>query len=616
MALSTRAKAVALPVCKCKEVGALATGCAHTAGTIDLRVVSESAPIEPHFARDAASASSADAAFWRSSTIQAFALLSLASAVFFFHLGSYGLWEPDEARYAEIAREMLATRNFIVPHLNYVAYVEKPPLLYWLGATWMALFGVNEFAARLTPALAALAGVMMTWLFVWRTIGCGRALLAGAILTTSTLYALMAQVLTTDMLLAAAVTVAMFALYLHWSEGGRWCWLGYAAIAMGLLAKGPVGAAIPILTLAIFLWWQGELPGAIGRFHALAGGAMVLLIAAPWFIAIAIREPGFVDFYFIGEHLRRFFESSYSHGEPFYYYLPVLAAGIMPWTLMVPFIAWRALTRTPAARFCIVAATVVIVMFSAASAKLIPYILPAAAPIAVLLAEGIYSRAFPAGMHGTAEPPGVRARFATVGAMLSLLGVAVLAAAMTAPLFSSPYVVAARPALYALGLIGAAGGALVAEIFRHWRIDMGLAAMVLVAAIALGAGSYVRLEAEPLRSYAALARTVQARAPDAALICYPKYVQALPFYTHRRVILVGAPTELSFGEMHAADGSHYFFRSENDVVRLWNMPGPVVLVIDERELSKLRERLGEFTVIGSEWHKRAILKASEPRYAS
>ncbi|HVB82881.1 MAG TPA: glycosyltransferase family 39 protein [Candidatus Binataceae bacterium] len=551
---------------------------------------------------------------WRWPAIDALALLSLASAVFFFHLGSYGLWEPDEARYAEIAREMLATRNFIVPHLNYVAYVEKPPLLYWLGVMWMALFGVNEFAARLTPALAALAGVFMTWLFVRRTMDRGRALLAGAILTTSTLYAVMAQVLTTDMLLTAAVTVALFALYLHWSEGGRWCWLGYAAIAMGLLTKGPVAAVIPILAVAIFLWWQGELRGAIGRFHALAGGAMVMLVAAPWFIAIAIREPGFVDFYFIGEHLRRFFEPSYSHNQPFYYYLPVLAAAMMPWTLMAPFIAWRTLARTPAGRFCIVAAAVVIVMFSAASAKLIPYILPAAAPIAVLLADGIYSRAFAAGAEAAA--PGVRIRFAAVGVVLSLLGGALLVVAMTAPLFRSPYVIAARPALYALGLIGAVGGALVGEIFRHWRLDAGLAAMVLVTAIALGAGTWIRLEVEPLRSYAALARTVQARAPDATLICYPRYVQALPFYTHRRVILVGAPTELAFGQTHAADGNRYFFRSENDLLRLWNMPGPIVLVIDERALNKLRDRLGEFTVIGSEWHKRAILKASGPRYAS
>ncbi len=578
--------------------------------------MSEPAPIEPHFATAAASAPRALEALRRWPAIDALALVGLASTIFFFHLGSYGLWEPDEARYAEIAREMLAGRDFIVPHLNYVAYVEKPPLLYWLGALWMALFGIDEFAARLTPALAALVGVWMTWLFVRRTMGRGRALLAGAILTTSTLYAVMAQVLTTDMLLAATVTVALFALYLHWSEGGRWCWLGYAAMAMGLLAKGPVAAAIPILTIVIFLWWRGELRGAIGRFHAVAGAAMVLLIAAPWFIAIAIHEPGFIDFYFVGEHLRRFFQSSYSHGEPFYYYVPVLAAGMMPWTLMAPFIAWRSLARGPAGRFCIIAAAVVIVMFSAASAKLIPYILPASAPIAVLLADGIFSRAFPAGASPEAAPRGVRARFALVGIALSLLGVAMVLAAMTAPLFSSPYVVATRPALYALGLIGAAGGALIAEIFRHWRLDAGLAAMVLVSAIALGAGSYVRLEAEPLRSYASLARTVQARAPDATLICYPRYVQALPFYTRRRVILVGAPTELSFGEAHAADANRYFFSSEDDVLRLWNMPGPVVLVVDERELNRLRDRLGKFTAIGSEWRKRAILKADEPRYPS
>src|SRR6185437_9449935 len=210
-------------------------GCTDAPRTIHLGVVPQPAEIDSQ-ALPGQPARYQPAVRWPS-RIDGFAVFAFAFAIFFFHLGSYGLWEPDEARYAEIAREMLASRNFLVPHLNFVAYIEKPPLLYWLGAIWMALFGVNELAARLTPALAALAGVMMTWFFVRRTMGRGRALLAGAILTTSTLYAVMAQVLTTDMLLAAAVTAALFALYLHWSEGGRWCWLGYVAIAMGLLAK-------------------------------------------------------------------------------------------------------------------------------------------------------------------------------------------------------------------------------------------------------------------------------------------------------------------------------------------------------------------------------------------
>ena len=324
----------------------------------------------------------------------------------------------------------------------------------------------------------------------------------------------------------------------------------------------------------------------------------------------------FVDFYFVGEHLRRFFQSGYSHGEPIYYYVPVLAAGMMPWTLMAPFVSWRERMRSAPTRFCIVAAAVVVATFSLASAKLIPYILPAAAPIAVLLADGIFARGFPENSHTGGQLTGIRMRYAAVGVILSLLGAAMIAVAMTAPLFSSPYVVATRPAMYAIGLIGLAGGLLAAESFRHWRIDAGLATIVATAALALGAGTYARLEAEPMRSYAALAREVAARAPEATLICYPRYVQALPFYTERRAILVGAPTELAFGETRAADAERFFFRSEADVLRLWNMPGPVVLVIDQRELDRLRDRLGEFTMIGSEWHKRAILKAGEPRYAS
>ncbi len=110
--------------------------------------------------------SSADAApavrLRRRELMEAAALGLLALAVFFFHLGSYGLWEPDEARYAEIAREMIDTGNFIVPHLNYVPYVEKPPLLYWTTSFAFHFLGINEFAARVVPALSALAGAMLT----------------------------------------------------------------------------------------------------------------------------------------------------------------------------------------------------------------------------------------------------------------------------------------------------------------------------------------------------------------------------------------------------------------------------------------------------------------------
>jgi 4-amino-4-deoxy-L-arabinose transferase-like glycosyltransferase len=217
------------------------------------------------------------------------AIIALSVAVCFFHLGSYGLWEPDEARYAEIAREMLQSGNLLVPHLNYVAYVEKPPLLYWLTTLSFWIFGVSEFAARLPVALCAIVGIIATYIFALRTFGRRHAILAAAILATTPLYALMAQVLTTDMTLTALVTIATFALFLHQQEGGRWCWIAYVAMGLAVMTKGPVGAALPILSILIWLALNRELRGAIARFHAILGLTIVTIIAAPWFVAMTIR---------------------------------------------------------------------------------------------------------------------------------------------------------------------------------------------------------------------------------------------------------------------------------------------------------------------------------------
>src|SRR5260370_25371768 len=284
------------------------------------------------------------------------AIVALAAAIFFFHLGSFGLWEPDEARYAEIAREMLNSANAIVPHLNYVAYVEKPPLLIWLMTVSFRVFGISEFAARLPIAISAIAGVFATYFFALRAFGRRHAILAGAILATTPLYAVMAQVITTDMLLTALVTLATFAFYLHWKEGGRWCWIAYVAMGLAVMTKGPVGAALPILTMVIFLGWNRELGGAIRGFRAIPGPALTIFIAAPWFVAMIIREPGFFDFYFVGEHIRRVFDADYSHAEAFYFYVPVLALGLLPWSLMVPFLTWLSPPRNPARWFCVDAA--------------------------------------------------------------------------------------------------------------------------------------------------------------------------------------------------------------------------------------------------------------------
>ncbi len=531
------------------------------------------------------------------------ALIIWATGVFFFHLGAYGLWEPDEARYAEIAREMLALHEYILPHLNYVPYIEKPPLLYWLTALSMHFFGINEFAARFPNALAALVGVVAVYYFALRVLDLKRGIASGVILFTSALYPIMAQVLTTDMLLTATITVAFFAFFLHWRDGGRWCWLMYVAMALGTLTKGPVAIAIPLMVGAIFLAWEGEWRGALGRFHVIPGMILIAAICAPWFIAVSIRQPDFLDFYIIREHFRRVFDASYSHGEPFYYYLPVILAGTLPWSIVALVIPWRSLAPNPARRFCVIAAATVLIIFSIANAKLIPYILPAWAPLTVVLGGGIVS---------LTEMDVNRRGLITIGLLLVIAGAGLITIALCAAQFSSPYLILVRPAIAAAGIILVAGGLSSAICFWRKQVVVGLAAVAVAASAIYLIIGYGRLMAESTRSYARLARQIEQRAPDAALICYPRYIQSLPFYCHRRIILIGPETELAYGAKHSPDASNFFFKHKADLLRLWAAPHSPVLVLDRSAFPTLKNYLGKFEVIAEDSKKIVIRRSASP----
>jgi len=537
----------------------------------------------------------------------------LAFMVFFFHLGSYGLWEPDEARYAEIAREMLSSGNFLVPHLNYVPYIEKPPLLYWMTSLAFHFLGTNEFAARLVPALSALGGVIATYWFGRRSFDHRRGLLAAAILTTSPIYAVMAQVLITDMLLTVLLTVAFFSLFLQWREGGRWWLAMYAAAALAVLTKGPVGVILPGLAGLLFLWRQGELRAGLKKFHLVTGALIIAAVVLPWFAAIAIRQPGFIDFYFVREHFRRVFVSTYSHGEPFYFYLPVLLVGLLPWSICLPLLLSDA-TRGPARSFCAIVAGIVVALFSAANAKLIPYVLPAVPPLAMLLADSILCALENRTVQSRAWQIKKASIVTAVAAALCVGGVACLIMAVAASHIRDRDVALLGPVFLAIGAIVLAGGAGAFAAFRRERFGAGLALVVVTVAGALLACSYGRIRVESLHSYASLSRELALRAPGSTLIDYHRYPQAIPFYTHRRVILAGPfRSELRFGAEHSPDRTQYFPESDAELLSLWARDPSPVLVIDEADLPHLAAGLGPVRVIASQGHKRAVTKMSAPK---
>ncbi len=262
-------------------------------------------------------------------------LLLLAAVACLEPAGS-GLSEPDETRYAEIPREMLAAGDLVVPRLNGLPYFEKPPLLYWANAASFRLFGQTPWAARLPTRLAGLGTALLVVLAAARAGGRRRGLAAGILLLASPIGFLMTRTNLTDGLLAFFFTATLLAgraAVLRF-EATR-PWIGLAALtgalaAAAFLTKGLVAIALPG---AILLAWAL----ATGRFRTLVGTLFLspapvafLAIAAPWFLLVERRHPGFLQFFFIHEHFQRFATGAAKRPGPIYYFVPVFLLGFLP----------------------------------------------------------------------------------------------------------------------------------------------------------------------------------------------------------------------------------------------------------------------------------------------
>lgn len=321
------------------------------------------------------------------------ALIVAASALLFSNL-SYPLIEPDEARYAEIGREMLSSGDWIVPTLNGKPYFDKPPMFYWLIAGSFQLFGTNETAARHVPAAAAFLTLLVTFAFGRRLVGARAALLAVFMLAVMTGFVHCGRFLILDGVLTLFVTLALFAAHeAVCGERLRWSWWLTAAFscALGVLTKGPVALMLVVPPIVGYAWLNRH-RARPSLTHWCAALALVSAVTAPWFLAICLRSPEFAREFFIDHHLKRFFAGHY-HDRPIWFYAPVLLIGCMPWTpLLFPLAHFlfarsanvRAL-RSPALGFLVLWASWCVLFFSLSRGKLPPYILPAFPAIALLL---------------------------------------------------------------------------------------------------------------------------------------------------------------------------------------------------------------------------------------
>ncbi|HZP93190.1 MAG TPA: glycosyltransferase family 39 protein [Burkholderiales bacterium] len=471
-------------------------------------------------------------------------------AVWFSGLEYRKLAKTDEGRYAEIPREMVVTGDWLTPRLNGIKYFEKPPLQYWGTALAYEAFGVRQWTSRLWPAFTGLLGILAAWLGARRLYGEPAGRIAAMVCASMLLYEAMAHIDTLDMGLAGFMAWALSGFLCAQTAGSEravsgWMALSWFATALAVLSKGLVAILLPGLTLALyslllreFSFWR--------RLRPLLGVLILALVAVPWFVAVSIANPEFPQFFFIHEHFTRFLTKVHRRVQPWWFFFPILLAGMLPWTISaVPAAlrAWREKTGGQGFRpgpFLLVYCAVVFAFFSASGSKLPSYILPLFPAAAILI--------------GAYLPQVAPRHFAWQIAPAAVLGLVMLVAApLLAPSFrnaDAPLEMYLRFARWqqAGGAFLLAGAAAAWLLCARKRLVAAAAATAMSALVGFQVVTAGYDELHPLASSWQIASQVKPLLqPDTPFYSVRIYEQALPFYLERPVTLVAYGDEFEYG---------------------------------------------------------------------
>ena len=331
--------------------------------------------------------------------VSRFVLAALAVFTLVVGIGNMGrhLANPDEGRYSEISREMAASGDWVTPRLNGLKYFEKPPLQYWATASAFEVFGENEVSARLYVFLCGLATILLVGFTAWRLHGPGPSLAAMLVLVASPYFMALGGIVTLDMGLTLWTTATFFALLLseQAADAGRqrvrrrWMLAAWAAMALAVLSKGLIGIVFAGAAVFFVIVLSRSL-AILKRMEWLPGLALFLVIAAPWFLAVAAANPEFARFFFVHEHFERFLTQSHRRVQAWWFFLPIIALGFLPWLAAAPSAiaqAWRAERGESfqPLRASLLWAAFIVAFFSASGSKLPAYVLPAFPPLALVL---------------------------------------------------------------------------------------------------------------------------------------------------------------------------------------------------------------------------------------
>lgn len=491
-------------------------------------------------------------------------LAFLAAACFallwFANLQYRDLFQTDEGRYAEIPREMLASGDWVTPRLDGLKYFEKPALQYWATAATYAVFGESNWTSRLWTALTGFLGVLLTAWVGWRLFDRRTAWAAAIILASSFYYVIMGHFNTLDMGVSFFMSATLFAFLLAMQAADKedirarrnWMYVAWAAAALGMLSKGLEAVVLPgavfvLYTLVARDWKRWK------QLHYYGGLLIFLVIAAPWFVLVSIRNPDFAYHFFIFEHFERFLTPVAHRPGAWWYFIPILIAGVLPW--------WPQFVRAVAGSgkhalqdkgssefdpvlFMWIWVGFIFVFFSLSDSKLGSYILPIFPALALLVGREL----------GKLRKSDIliSAALCVVMAITTLWLAPMLkhdGGGVTLDLYKAflPWLVAGCGLL-----LLTAGAAFILAYYRCPCIAVGLlAAGMFISLQIITSGAQVL---SPVYSGHSLVKQLGDR--DTANIPFysvDDYQQSLPFYLRRTLTLVAYQGELAFGIQREPD---------------------------------------------------------------
>jgi 4-amino-4-deoxy-L-arabinose transferase-like glycosyltransferase len=533
-------------------------------------------------------------------------LAALALAIAFDNLGR-PLANPDEGRYSEISREMAATGDWVTPRLNAIKYFEKPPLQYWASALVFKLFGANEYTARLYVWLCALATLAVVGYTGWRLGTPETGMAAMLALVASPYFMALGGIVTLDMGLTLWTTVTVCAFLLAENAAGRprdrrrWMIVAWAAIALAVLSKGLVGIVFAGAAVFFHILVHRDF-SVLRRMEWVPGLLVFFALAAPWFVLVSRANPEFAHFFFVHEHFQRFLTTAHRRTEPWWYFLPIMAVGFLPWMFALPAAirhAWRVGTpadrplpgppptgtkRTPQdgqpMRVALLWSGFVVLFFSASGSKLPAYVLPAFPILALVL-----------GRYLAEAPP---RRLALWSALALPLAGLLLIAAYRAPggareAWTRAMYTAAQPWMYAAGAILIVALALSTVALRRGRRWLALVTIAIASVLMIDCLEDAYEEFSPRQSgYEVAQKMLPLLRPDTRVYSVKIYDQTVPFYIGRTVMLVDYGDEFETG-LKSEPGAH--IERIEDFPAEWLRPGDALAIMQPGNFEQL-ERQG------------------------